>query len=157
MSGWVELACNLCVVYFELLGLPRLLFVSVCQKRLGRDLALILFKVFYEFCFFTPFIQCSLSPFLFFLSRPMLKLPRWGYLVPFIALSLDGVFRSCFARVFTFLLVSFSLFISFACSKIFYLILLFGFGLPTSVLRGHFCPGNVISRSMFLVWVNWKG
>ena len=57
----------------------------------------------------------------------------------------------------SFSLLLFIHFISFACSKMFDLILLFGFGLPISVLRGHFCPGNVISRSMFLVWVNWKG
>ena len=31
------------------------------------------------------------------------KLPRWGHLKPCIALSLDGVFRGCFARVLTFL------------------------------------------------------
>ena len=59
------------------------------------------------------------KPFLFFLPRPMLKFPWWGYLIPFIALSVDGVFRGCFARVFTFLLVLllFIHFISFACSE----------------------------------------
>ena len=50
---------------------------------------------------------------------PDAKLPRWGYLKPFIALSLDGVFRGYVARVFTFplILLLFIRFISFACSE----------------------------------------
>ena len=74
---------------------------------------------------------------------PDAKLPRWGYLKPFIALSLDGVFRGCFARVFTFLLtlLLFTRFISSAYSENLmpaqpsYPSLFFGFTLPTSILR----------------------
>ena len=85
--------------------------------------------------------------------RPILKLPQWGYPKPFIALSLDGVFRCSFARVFTLLLVLlFIRFISFACSEslmaahpsffAFFSVVIFGFSLPRSVLRRViFVPG----------------
>ena len=105
-------------------------------------------------CFFV-----SLSIFVLFLSRhshsvpysPDAKLPRWGYLKPFVALSLDRVFRGCFARVFTFLLILLLFIYSFhfvclfgkpgVCSSLFFpfcfflLFIFFGFSLPTSVLR----------------------
>ena len=88
----------------------------------------------------------------FFCFRPMLKLPRWGCLIPFIALSLDGVFRGCFARVFTFLLVLllFIRFISFACSESLVsahpsflpFFLLFWFQSPNKRSKMcHSCPG----------------
>lgn len=33
---------------------------------------------------------------------PIAELHRWGYLIPFITRSLDGVFQGCFSRAFTF-------------------------------------------------------
>ena len=100
--------------------------------------------------YFSPPVPLS-TLFVLFLSRhlyrvpysPDAKLPRWGYIKPFIALSLDGVFRGCFARVFTFLLTLLLLtrFISSAYSKNLmptqpsFPSLFFGFSLLTSVLR----------------------
>ena len=120
-----------------------------------KDFGILLKCVF--FLFFFPPVSLSIL-FVLFLSRhlysvpysPDAKLPRWGYLKPFIALSLDGVFRGSFARVFTFLLLLllFIRFISFACSEnlvpahpslsfcFCWFFFFFGFSLPTSVLRG---------------------
>ena len=84
------------------------LFHSV--KKVWDDLALIVCQ--FVFSRHLVFPTCVLL-------SPMLKLPRWVYLIPFIVLSLDGVFRGCFARVFPFLLVLllFIRFISFASSE----------------------------------------
>ena len=118
--------------------------------NIKKDFGILLNCVFFFFLFFT--LQFPLSTlFVLFLSRllysvpysPDAKLPRWGYLKPFIALSLDGVFRGCFARVFTFLLtlLLFTRFISSAYSENLmpaqpsFPSLFFGFSLPTSVLR----------------------
>ena len=103
-----------CSSFYGATGGTSLKFVLVFMERLEWPR---FFLVFYEVCSFTPFIAFLL--FFFFFFRPMLKLPRWVYLMPFIALSLDGVFRGCFARVFTFLLVLllFICFISYACSE----------------------------------------
>ena len=96
------------------------MFLSVLN--ITKDFGILLNCVFF---FFPPVSLSILS--VLFLSRhlysvpysPDAKLPRWVYLKPFIALSLDGVFQGCFARVFTFLLILllFIRFISFACSE----------------------------------------
>ena len=130
------------------------------------------------FSFFFPPVSLSIL-FVLFLSRhlysvpylPDAKLPRWGYLKPFIALSLDGVLRGCFARVFTFLLLLllFIRFISFACSEnlvpahpslsfLFLFLFFFWFKSPNKRPKTcHFYPENVIPRTRCLDWVNWKG
>ena len=111
----------------------------------------------FVFFFFSSPVPLS-TLFVLFLSRhlysvpysPDAKLPRWGYLKPFIALSLDGVFRGYFARVFTFLLtlLLFTRFISSAYSKNLmpaqpsFPSLFFGFSLPTSVLRRVILSGE---------------
>ena len=92
--------------------------------NIKKDFGILLNCVF--FFFFSPLVPLS-TLLVLFLSRhlysvlcsPDAKLPRWGYLKPFIALSLDGVFRGCFARVFTSLLtlLLFTRFISFAYSE----------------------------------------
>ena len=123
--------------------------------NIKKDFGILLNCVFFFFFFFFPPVSLSIL-FVLFLSRhlysipysPDAKLLRWGYLKPFIALSLDGVFRGCFARVFTFLLLLllFIGFISFACSEnlvpahpsfsfLLLFLFFFGFSLPTSVLR----------------------
>ena len=91
--------------------------------NIKKDFGILLNCVFF---FFSPPVPLSILLVLF-LSRhlysvpysPDAKLPRGGYLKPFIALSLDGVFRGCFARVFTSLLtlLLFTRFISFAYSE----------------------------------------
>ena len=98
-----------------------------------------------------------------FFFSPDAKLPRWGYLKPFIALSsLDGVFRGCFARVLTFLLILL-LFIRLLVRKTWCLLILafpfcFRFWSPNKRPKTcHFYPENVIPRTRCLDWVNWNG
>ena len=105
--GWPR--SNFVLVFKERLRWPRFKFVLVCLKRMGWPRLNSFWFVWNH--------RGDLAVFFFF--SPDAKLPRWGYLIPFITLSLEGGFRGCFARGFTFLLVPllFIRFISFTCSE----------------------------------------
>ena len=69
------------------------------------------------------------------------RLPRRGYLIPFIALSLDGVFRGCFALGFSPLIVRF---ISFQ-------------GNCKRFKTFHFNPEEAALLRVSVTWCDWKG
>ena len=69
------------------------------------------------------------------------RLPRRGYLIPFIALSLDGVFRGCFALGFSPLIVRF---ISFQ-------------GNCKRFKTFHFNPEEAALQRVSVTWCDWKG
>ena len=69
------------------------------------------------------------------------RLPRRGYLIPFIALSLDGVFRGCFALGFSPLIVRF---ISFQ-------------GNCKRLKTFHFNPEEAALQRVSVTWCDWKG
>ena len=84
-------------------------------------------------------------PYLFFF-RSMLKLSLWGYLKVFIALSLDGVFLLLCSGVYLSVRSPFIYSFHFVCLLgkpgvcssqffAFFPVVIFGFSLPTSVLR----------------------
>ena len=69
------------------------------------------------------------------------KLPRRDYLISFVALSVDGVFRGCFA------LGSYlSRFVSF----LFY-------SYPKRLKTFQFCPEEAVSCPMSVRWCDWRG